>query len=505
MSTLIWNAPNVLADPAGYEPNDSFGAATEIFAGYYENLAISSTIDKDYYNITLLMGANISVTICNMIQILQLVLYNTTGGVVDYSNEGYGNSQKVWWFNVPDAGNYTILVTPGYGPIFGPYDMRIETPVIDDSREENDDLSHATAISCPCDIHDLQIYDNDFYKVQLSAGQYVKVTIWRSAVEADSGYVTFQIQGSMPWAIEYTTVSAGGSHTYMLEVSTTGYYYFSTIVTSKSWGNYSLSLEVVADDAFEDNDAVGQATPIDLDNNATIMAMAQNLNLILEDTDWYQFPLNANETVYAVLGYPLNVALQITNTIGVLLAEAVPTPALGLITNCTVPKDGTYKVRVHPTASPHMVPYGLILGRLNVTHPADITYQPGETNNTITWQMEDSFFNMWPYSPELAQTMVAKVYMDGLPFVDEYMWNRTNPVSMNVDGLPEGTYTFKIVAKNLYNATVEDTIIVTVRVAPSFFEENFWYLVIGGIGLIGIAILIIGIMRRRKRRMAFRN
>lgn len=498
LSLLLWTTPIAAAADGETGVNDSIETATEITAGYYAGFSIGYLGDKDYYNISLAMGANISVTICNMITLFQLYLSDTMGTLRNSSpyTSILGDSQKVWWFNVPLAGNYTIEVNAS-GSQTGDYDMRIEAPVIDDSWEENDDFASAREIGEDSITSDLQLYDSDYYKVSLERGDYLNITIRRSSVEA-SGFFNCSIFNSSQGLLTDRLLTPGDEPTILIQAGLTDWYYVVVENSSHSgliyWGNYTLILQDVADDIYENNDDADHAAPVDLDRDEWFYGFSA----VLLDDDWYQYQLNAGEIMWFCTSVSENFSFQITDSKGAVLADPVIFSGYpfqdALYANYSVPTNGTYKLHVFSTGIPHIVQYGLYGARMNVSHPADITYQANQTGNTITWHVDDSFWGKIPASYGL--TMTAKVYRDGVLLPGSYTWNRTTPVSVNVDGLPEGNHTFKIVATDGANNIIEDTVIVTVQAAETPPNGIPGY---PGIFLTGFALVTIAALASRKK------
>lgn len=469
VTALLWAAPGAAADPDGFEPNNSIDAATAITPWYYAGLTIDPVGDVDHYNITLNAGDEVAVTICNMVTMFNLYLFDTTRIQRNSSTQGMSSTEKVWWFDVPVSGNYTIQVI-GSGSDSGSYDMRVEAPVIDDACEQNDDIESAWEISVPSTTSNLAFYDGDYYKVWLTADQYLNTTV-QSGPEVGLMGIFFQVYNSTYGLVENGLSSPSYSHSILLKAPAVGWYYVVVNVTNPFiWGNYTIILKDIVDDAYEENDLASNAAPINPDSYNDVVDLYYNP--VLMDVDWYQIQVNAGESMWAmVLTSPITgTTFQLTTNMGVVLADAAPHPAMGyLFANYSVTTSGAYKVRVYPTAEPHPIKYGLILARMNMTHPADIAYQPGETGHGITWNIEDSYVNiatMGGGAPP-PEKLPAKVYMDGVPLADDYTWNRTKPVTLDVDGLAEGTYAFKIIAKNHLNVTVEDTVTVTVKTSVS--------------------------------------
>jgi hypothetical protein len=88
-----------------------------------------------------------------------------------------------------------------------------------------------------------------------------------------------------------------------------------------------------------------------------------------------------------------------------------------------------------------------------ISSPSDISYEEGATGNTIIWTSTDD--NPQSYS----------VTRDGVEIAGE-AWNGES-ITVNVDGLSKGSYTYICSVSDLLNHTSSDSIIVTVTAAPS--------------------------------------
>ncbi|MHA2495157.1 MAG: CARDB domain-containing protein [Candidatus Hodarchaeales archaeon] len=78
-----------------------------------------------------------------------------------------------------------------------------------------------------------------------------------------------------------------------------------------------------------------------------------------------------------------------------------------------------------------------------------VTYEVGSTNNIITWTATDS--NPGSYS----------ITQDSSP-VKSDIWTSNVPITINIDGLLVGTYSYAITVTDIYDNAASDTVIVTV-------------------------------------------
>lgn len=113
-----------------------------------------------------------------------------------------------------------------------------------------------------------------------------------------------------------------------------------------------------------------------------------------------------------------------------------------------------------------------------ISNPGDIIYQADTTGNTITWTISD--FNMtagW-----------YAVYKDDVLQSNNTWAGPTATVSINVDGLAKGGYTYKIVASD-GRSTSSDTVAVTVT--NPLLDALIIVLVVAGIAIAIIAAIAI--------------
>jgi hypothetical protein len=116
--------------------------------------------------------------------------------------------------------------------------------------------------------------DVDYYKVAMSAGENLTVQLYDKAF-------------SMSMVLYYPNQSYITGYLdllYAINVTVSGDYLIMIMGDSVNTGNYSLKINKIADDAFEDNDGLGSAKPISFGTAYT--------DLQLMDNDTYSFPLS---------------------------------------------------------------------------------------------------------------------------------------------------------------------------------------------------------------------
>ncbi|MGY5874727.1 MAG: hypothetical protein RTU30_03180 [Candidatus Thorarchaeota archaeon] len=118
-----------------------------------------------------------------------------------------------------------------------------------------------------------------------------------------------------------------------------------------------------------------------------------------------------------------------------------------------------------------------------ITHPEDIEYTVGQIGNNFTWVMED--INPSSYA----------VYVDG-DLIGSGNWNaRVASIDINADDLLAGSYNYTIAITDLGGNTVTDEVIVTVN--ADFLVSNL-PLIISGIGITGLIVVVVYVVRSRK-------
>lgn len=125
-----------------------------------------------------------------------------------------------------------------------------------------------------------------------------------------------------------------------------------------------------------------------------------------------------------------------------------------------------------------------------IDSPSDFSYYLGETENIITWNVEDDY----PDSFEI--TYNGTVYLEGA-------WGGSRIV-INVDGLLPGTHTFALTVFDRSGNSNSDSVIVTVlQVAPETtpppeLDVGLILLVAGVIGAVVVVLVVVMFLRKRQ-------
>ncbi len=189
------------------------------------------------------------------------------------------------------AGTYTIRV---YGPALGnQYDLYWRA-YLEDAYEENDNVNEAydinTLLGSPLSDNAVPtLGDEDWFKFNVDGvQQYVKVTLDYQDLD---GAINFHILDSNRNIIA-TADSTEDQDVAFLQVANGTHYI--QVYGDYAYNPYDLTVEVVGDDQFEDNDVREDAADItDLEN--------QNIFAAQFDDDWYKFSVTESNTFLNII------------------------------------------------------------------------------------------------------------------------------------------------------------------------------------------------------------
>ena len=118
-----------------------------------------------------------------------------------------------------------------------------------------------------------------------------------------------------------------------------------------------------------------------------------------------------------------------------------------------------------------------------ITHPEEVLYEEGTTGHAITWSSSD------------ATPASFRITRDGAFVLVSCCWYG-EPISINVDGLPVGNYTFVCTVLDQAGYSGSDSVIVSVRKKPS---QAPWPPLVLSLGAIGLVIVLRQSMRKSQR------
>jgi len=272
-----------------FEENDDFDQAPLVTNGDYYNL-ISNGTDLDFFNVTLLAGNTIDVTITfeHSVGDIDLFFFNVDQIMV---NDSQGVTDIEYLnYTAPVSGEYTILVDSYDDIEYQPYDLIINDGN-DDSHEDNDDWWTPDLINANTTESELICKDPDFYYFAVKAGWLVNVTIEFDYMEGNLDLHLWNYTDEI--LIDSSTDGSGkenilwGSHiTGWIQIEVRNYEnnYNYTLITEVKW----------YDDNFEVNNRPWTGPNIAIDSTY------HNLTCINED--WFEISLTEgkwiNITIY---------------------------------------------------------------------------------------------------------------------------------------------------------------------------------------------------------------
>ncbi len=120
--------------------------------------------------------------------------------------------------------------------------------------------------------------------------------------------------------------------------------------------------------------------------------------------------------------------------------------------------------------------------------PGEFSYVQGSEGNEISWTIYDSSVSNPTYT----------IYRDGDLIQSSTSWSSGVAITINVDGLSEGSYSYSITAIDGLGGTYQDTVTITVTLAPFPLEL---IMIIGlVIGVIGIVSIISYVIIKKKKK-----
>lgn len=280
------------------EPNDAVDDASEIALPFESATLHLVEGDTDCYTFTLTDEAPMELA-------LEAPSGAAVGGiqaVLVPHDGGYGQALDLYDGPVIltlEAGAYTLVLTPSDPSSDTGYVLRVgEVTGLEDTYEPNDEPQDATAVALPFSATGLTLLgaDVDWFAFTLTASRLVSI-----ALEVQSSGSSWELYGALYQGEEVirTTDDAGHGALGITVVLGPGTYHVQ--VLDREDGNsllaYGLTVGAVEveDDAWEENDALSTAAPVELPFSS------EALQLVYGDPDWFSF--NLSEDGYVVLAF----------------------------------------------------------------------------------------------------------------------------------------------------------------------------------------------------------
>ncbi len=267
------------------EENDNLATALILVKTSYSNLFL---VDSDYYNISLTAGDNLTAQVSRISGsgYFDLILIAPNGTEIQsmrhFSTYTLGH---IVLLNVLTTGLYCININRSSGGL-GNYTLLL-ADANDDIFEDNDGFATAALLTKGSNYGNLALYDDDYYNVSLSANENISVQLTRSTGVGAFNMSLFSVdQITELW---YSNNLGSGHRVITAHVPSSGAYTVRIRAVGNAWGNFSLSLGNITDDAFEHNDSLAAATELTID--------ATYSNLHLFDADAYKVYLTAGQNV----------------------------------------------------------------------------------------------------------------------------------------------------------------------------------------------------------------
>ncbi len=257
----------------GYEQNDFFENALLITTGFYPDLICN---DYDYYNVSLLEGESIEISLESELY-LYLYLYDSDRDSITYE---HGRDIFLKYFSHSNQ-SLIIYVRNIYKGLYGNYSLEISKELIteDDSFEQNDSPETGRELTSGY-YSDLIALDDDYYNFSINANEYLEVTlyfIYDGIIDID----LYLYNSNMDLLLSSYSNKGNKSLTYYSEIEQTLIIYVEYGICV---GNYCLSINLLEDDPFEDNDFL---------ENPASLSPGNHTNLMHLDDDYYNISVQA--------------------------------------------------------------------------------------------------------------------------------------------------------------------------------------------------------------------
>ncbi len=298
---FLLNYFNAPIDDDQFEENDGYISQAALFPGYFGNLVCD---DQDYYNVSVLNGDELTVTLYSTYQsgTADLNLYllkqdNTTIATSETTND----NEVVSWTSDGDQDVIIIVNNSQSGEKIS-YDLRVYIPIDDDDKEENDDFSSAYDISSNegfnTTITDLVCIDEDYYNFTLGDDYLVTIELEYIFNRGDLDMVVIG-RDQVGDYFEKEITSRNNDEVFQFGTlfynggSETDY----TVIVKPYNNNTNYNLTITVDPNADDEFDYGSPQVSDYVDTAYDMTGQEGTykNLVCIDPDYYNITLNEGE------------------------------------------------------------------------------------------------------------------------------------------------------------------------------------------------------------------
>lgn len=373
-----------------FEPNDTAGAASIIESGTLNAAACAD--DDDWYKVAVGAGATLRVSAAfdNAQGNLDLFLYQIDGQTLLDSSEGVGDTESV---EVTTASSEVFLIRVAAQSLAGesPYSLTLDiqggSAGCSDAFEPNDTAPTASPVTaghnealslCADDDED------DYYSIDLDAGDAITVTLGFNTQDAD---IDLQLYDE---DLTYLMGSASGTDNEDLTFTVTGTgSYIIHVYTFRGEGAAAYTMDIAVDsgaapscsDVFEPNDTLATAAPL-APGTYTGLALCD----ITNENDYYAVDLEAGERIEADAFFDDSVAdldMELFGPDGttVLARGTSATDDESVAADATTA--GTYTVRMYHYGG-DVASYDLTLRVITLADPCNDRFEPNGTTSDAT-------------------------------------------------------------------------------------------------------------------------
>ncbi len=285
-----------------FEGNDIFGEAKPLSLGTTSDFAL---LDYDYYFVSCgpLEFYAVSVTRMGGLNSISLAIYNPSQSLYETHNISPNSAGQATFLSGSSSSADWYVVIENYEWNEGNYSITV-THTLDDGFELNQDWANAASVpATTASYTNLVALNDDYYKFDVTGGWF-QVTFTRTS--AGYGDVYFNIYEGQFHQYYRTSVGSLSLASFDWVCNLTGtYYIWIDLYSEEDEGLYTLDVEYVPDDAYEDNEI----------SDAPIPLYTMIPNLVAMDNDGYSFSLVKDQIVtvtWTVIGSGGGYYLHIT-------------------------------------------------------------------------------------------------------------------------------------------------------------------------------------------------